>query len=225
VTDKINQLFQPFNRLGQETSNEEGTGIGLVVSKRLAEWMGGNIGVESKVGEGSMFWIELNMTTKPQTTFALADPKNIEPENKQAVLKLRSLLYVEDNPANLMLVEDIITRRPDMHLLTATDAKTGIRIARDCLPDVILMDINLPGMSGLEALKILFDDPVTTNIPVVAISANAMQRDIEKGLEAGFYRYLTKPIKVNEFLDSLDMAMKFAQLQSAKVNIGGREDD
>jgi CheY-like chemotaxis protein len=111
---------------------------------------------------------------------------------------LRTLLYVEDNPANLMLVEDLVARRPDIRLLSARDGNRGIEIARAAQPDVILMDINLPGMSGIQALKILAEDPATSHIPVIALSANAIPRDIEKGLEAGFFRYLTKPIKVNE---------------------------
>ncbi len=130
---------------------------------------------------------------------------------------MRTLLYVEDNPANLMLVEDLIARRPDIRLLSASDGISGIEIARASLPDVILMDINLPGISGIEALRILATDPATAHIPVVALSANAMPRDIEKGLEAGFFRYLTKPIKVNEFMDTLDVALKFAKTEAARA--------
>ncbi len=115
-----------------------------------------------------------------------------------------------------MLVEDLIARRPDIRLLSARDAIRGIEIARASLPDVILMDINLPGISGIDALKILAEDPATAHIPVVALSANAIPRDIEKGLEAGFFRYLTKPIKVNEFMDTLDMTLKFAKTEAAK---------
>ena len=124
---------------------------------------------------------------------------------------MRTLLYVEDNPANLMLVEDLVARRPDIRLLSARDGNRGVEIARAALPDVILMDINLPGISGIRALRILAEDPATAHIPVIALSANAMPRDIEKGLEAGFFRYLTKPIKVNEFMDTLDMALNLAQ--------------
>jgi len=135
-----------------------------------------------------------------------------------------TLLYVEDNPANLMLVEDLIARRPDIRLLTARDATRGIEIARAELPDVILMDINLPGISGLKALKILSEDPTTANIPVVALSANAIPRDIEKGLEAGFFRYLTKPIKVNEFMNTLDIALKFAKAEAVCENKDQKHD-
>ena len=125
--------------------------------------------------------------------------------------RLRTLLYVEDNPANLSLVEQLVARCSDMRLLSARTGNLGIQIARDSLPDVILMDINLPGLSGLDALKILRDDPATAHIPVVALSANAMPHDIKKGLEAGFFRYLTKPIKVNEFMDTLNVALEFAE--------------
>ena len=124
--------------------------------------------------------------------------------------RLHTLLYVEDNPANLKLVEQIIARHPDIRLLTAVNGNSGIELARASQPEVILMDINLPGISGFEALKILRADPATAHIPVVALSANAMPRDIEKGLKAGFFRYLTKPIKVNEFMETLDVALEFA---------------
>ena len=212
TSDKLAQLFEPFNRLGQETGAEEGTGIGLVVSKRLVELMGGAIGVESTVGAGSVFWIELNadvaLTVDVEGSGSATPPR--PPVLPGA--ELRTLLYVEDNPANLLLVEQLVARCSDMRLLSARDGILGIQIARESLPDVILMDINLRGLSGLDALKILREDPITAHIPVVALSANAMPHDIRKGLEAGFFRYLTKPINVNEFMDTLNVALEFAEL-------------
>jgi PAS domain S-box-containing protein len=214
--EQITQLFQPFNRLGQEATVEEGTGIGLVVCKRLVELMGGTIGVESTVGTGSVFWLELGRTDEPQTAAhaagLTANGQAQAPGNRQKY----SLLYVEDNPANMMLVEDLIARRPDIRFLGARDAVRGIEIARASLPDVILMDINLPGISGIDALKILAEDPLTAHIPVVALSANAIPQDIDKGLEAGFFRYLTKPIKVDEFMGTLDMTLKYAKTETSK---------
>jgi CheY-like chemotaxis protein len=120
------------------------------------------------------------------------------------------VLYVEDNPANLMLVEQLVARRANLKLLTAIDGYAGIQLARTYQPDVILMDINLPGISGYGCLKILQDASATAHIPVLALSANAMPRDMEKGVEAGFFRYLTKPIKVIEFMEALDLALDFA---------------
>ena len=209
--EQLTQLFQPFNRLGQEANTEQGTGIGLVVSKRLVEWMGGVIGVESTVGSGSVFWIELNLTTESEVTTLASKPSPTVLTHVQGDEPLHTVLYVEDNPANLMLVEDIIARRTDIRLLSALDGKSGIELARASLPDVILMDIHLPGISGIDAMKILVADQVTAHIPVIALSANAIPRDIEKGLESGFFRYLTKPIKVTEFMDTLDMAIEFSK--------------
>jgi PAS domain S-box-containing protein len=209
--EKLAQLFQPFNRLGQEASAEEGTGIGLVVTKRLVELMGGAIGVTSTVGEGSVFWIELVVAAAPRLAVDEAEeaaPARPPVPNGAAP---RTLLYVEDNPANLQLVVQIIARRPDIRLLSARTGTLGIELARTSQPDVILMDINLPGMSGMKAMQVLRADSATAHIPVVALSANAIPRDIERGLEAGFFRYLTKPIKVNEFMDTLDVALKFAE--------------
>jgi CheY-like chemotaxis protein len=209
--EKLAQLFQPFNRLGQESNTVEGTGIGLVVCKRLVEWMGGVIGVESTVGVGSVFWIELNLTAEPQRVVGIAELSAMAAATVTVDKPLNTLLYVEDNPANLMLVEDIIARRPDIRLLSAMDGNLGIQIARAAQPDVILMDINLPGISGVKALRILAEDPATAHIPVIALSANAMPRDISKGLEAGFFRYLTKPIRVDEFMETLDVALTYAK--------------
>jgi len=211
--EQLAQLFQPFNRLGQESSTEEGTGIGLVVTKQLVELMGGVIGVESRVGFGSVFWFELPTALAPELEFGAGDENASAPAvhlMPHEFSSKRTLLYVEDNPANLALVEQLIARRSDLKLLSAIDGHMGIQLARAYLPAVILMDINLPGISGFGALKILHDDPATARIPVVALSANAVPRDIEKGLEAGFFRYLTKPIKVNEFMDALDVALQFA---------------
>lgn len=204
--EKITQLFQPFNRLGQETKDEEGTGIGLVMTKRLIELMGGEIGLESTLGKGSIFWIEMNLTDKRIPS--KADTVVIASQITQANNSRYTLLYVEDNPANLMLVEDLIERRPDIRLLSARDGISGVDVARTELPDVILMDINLPGISGIKALTLLAEDVTTAHIPIIALSANAIPTDIAKGLEAGFFRYLTKPIKVAEFMDTLDLALK-----------------
>ena len=205
------QLFQPFNRLGQESGGEEGTGIGLVVSKRLVELMRGVIGVESAAGKGSVFWIELDTEEDPHAGY-LQTAVPLHPDAPvPAGLRPRLLLYVEDNPANLKLIEKLIARRPQMRLLSAQNGLDGINLARARLPDVILMDINLPGISGIEAMKILRLDPTTAHIPIVALSANAIPRDIEKGLAAGFFRYLTKPIKVDEFLQTLEVTMDFAE--------------
>ena len=210
-TEQLAQLFQPFNRLGKEAGAEEGTGIGLVVTKRLVELMGGAIGAESTVGMGSVFWIELGLTGAPQ--LAVLEAERAAPAASQARdgTPLRTLLYVEDNPANLELVEELIGRRSDLRLLSAADGDLGIEFARAYQPEVILMDINLPGISGFEAMKILRADPSTAHIPIIALSANALPRDIEKSLEAGFFDYLTKPIKVGQFMDALDLALKFSQ--------------
>lgn len=218
--EQLKHLFQPFNRLGQEASTEQGTGIGLVVCKRLVEWMGGTIGVQSTLGSGSVFWVELELTAQPLAAAAIAMPQVATPAMAAAEAPRQTLLYVEDNPANLMLVEDLMARRDDIRLLSARDASRGIEIAREALPDVILMDINLPGISGIQALRILADDPLTAHIPVLALSANAMPRDVEKGLQAGFFRYLTKPIKVPEFMKTLDVAMQFARANRAHRDPG-----
>lgn len=205
--EKMAQLFEPFNRLGQENGREEGTGIGLVVSKRLVELMGGEIGVESTAGVGSVFWFELNLTTAPVPTQETDFPAIVAPGRLPQNLPTRCVLYVEDNPANLMLVEELMSRRPDIRLISARNGQSGFEMARSASPDVILMDINLPDISGIQVLQLLLQDALTTAIPVIAISANAMPRDIERGLQAGFRGYLTKPIKIDQLMYAVDEAL------------------
>ena len=207
--EQLQQLFQPFNRLGQEAGSEEGTGIGLVVTKQLVELMGGTMGVESEVGVGTLFWIELAASSAPELQLGEhtgnmgREPSADAPHDAPR----RKVLYVEDNPANLILVEQLIARRSDLGMLSAIDGHLGITLARQHQPDLILMDINLPGLSGTEVLTLLRADPLTAHIPIIALSANALPRDVRKGLDAGFLRYLTKPINVPEFMEALDTAL------------------
>ena len=208
--EKLSQLFQPFNRLGQESGVVAGTGIGLVVTKRLAELMNAALGVESSVGKGSVFWCELVSAEEPQLTVNGGESEVFGVPHLRQGGKKHTLLYVEDNPANMKLIEQLVARCPDMRLLCAVNGKLGIEIARGSKPQVILMDINLPGISGIDVLKILREDPATSHIPIMALSANAMPRDVAKGLELGFFRYLTKPIKIKEFMRALNEAMEFA---------------
>jgi signal transduction histidine kinase/ActR/RegA family two-component response regulator len=210
--EQLDSLFQPFNRLGQENGVQEGTGIGLVVTRRLVELMGGTIGVSSSPGVGSVFSIELDAAapvqlTQPERSLAAAAP----PASAKGAQHL--VLYVEDNPANLRLVEEIVRLRADLRLLSAPEARLGIELAHAHRPELILMDLNLPGMSGLEALRVLRDDPATAAIPVIALTANAMPRDIERGLAAGFYRYLTKPIDIAMFNEAIDSTLGHAGTQ------------
>ncbi len=211
IPELLRQLFQPFNRLGRNSTAEEGTGIGLVMSKRLVELMGGAIGVDSVVGSGSVFWFDLNAVEAPCLVESPMESVAIVHAHIQPGTPMRTVLCVEDNPANLSLIEQLITRRADLRLLSASDGNTGIQLAHSRQPDVILMDINLPGISGFEALKLLREDPATCHIPVIALSANAMPRDKERGLAAGFYRYLTKPINIVEFMNTLDTALEVSE--------------
>ncbi|MBD8532862.1 MULTISPECIES: ATP-binding protein [unclassified Massilia] len=204
--EQVDNLFQPFNRLGQEAGAQEGTGIGLVVTRRLVELMDGTIDVSSSPGVGSVFTIELG-TTAPLTTNANAGVQREAAAATGASDASHLLLYVEDNPANLKLVEEIVRFRPDLRLLAAGDGPLGLSLARAHHPEIILMDVNLPGMSGLEVLAQLQREPATKDIPVIALTANAMPRDVERGIAAGFFRYLTKPIDIDQFNEVIDVAL------------------
>jgi signal transduction histidine kinase/ActR/RegA family two-component response regulator len=207
--EQVASLFQPFNRLGQESGAQEGTGIGLVVTKRLVELMGGEIGVTSSPGVGSVFWIELASTAPRTSSLAerTAGGNGSTSAASGAEFVPRLLLYVEDNPANLRLVEEIVAFRRDLRLLSAHDGHLGLQLARAHRPDIILMDLNLPGMSGFEVLRQLGADPETADIPVIALTANAMPRDIERGVAAGFHRYLTKPIDIEKFTEAINSTL------------------
>jgi len=202
AADALPRLFKPFERLESAYDGIDGTGIGLALSRKLAEAMNGAIGVESVVGEGSTFWVDFPAApfgsigvTAPVATANVAPPEAITSH---------TLLYVEDNPANLRLVQRILATRPHLSLLDAHNAELGLEIAKSKHLDLILLDINLPGMDGLEALRQLQADPATSSIPVIAITANAMERDIEKGLAAGYADYLSKPLNVVRFLEVID---------------------
>jgi len=195
-------LFQPFSRLGAELSGVEGTGIGLVIARQLVELMGGRIGMESQVGAGSTFWIELPLdecSREPKIPVVYeADGSQPNTDHRQTVL------YVEDNPANLRLISRLLGRRGDIHLLTAHEPQLGLELAETRQPDLILLDINLPGMDGYELLTRLRAKLAECDIPILAISANAMPVDVQRGLDAGFAAYLTKPLDIKQFLSELD---------------------
>jgi len=206
--EQLANLFQPFNRLGQEAGAQEGTGIGLVVTRRLVELMGGEIGVTSSPGVGSVFSIELASTAPLASALPERGPEaETAPSAPPTEGEPHLVLYVEDNPANLRLVEEIVAFRRDLRLLSAPDGHLGLELAKAHRPDVILMDLNLPGMSGFEVLRQLRADPETTWIPVIALTANAMPRDIERGMAAGFHRYLTKPIDIDKFTEAINSTL------------------
>jgi PAS domain S-box-containing protein len=201
--DRQNKLFQPFQRAGQETGPIEGTGIGLVITKRLAEIMHGDVGFRSTPGEGSEFWVDLPLHESQAVPSARAIPAPATSDRALGEGR-RIVLYVEDNPANVTFMKDLLSSFDNIDLLTAPTAEIGIELARARRPEVILMDINLPGMSGLDALRSLRESQETRHIPVIALTAAASERDKQRGVEAGFYRYITKPVKVEELISALE---------------------
>ena len=193
-------LFEPFNRL-DVASSIEGTGIGLTITRRIVEMMGGTVDIESELGKGSTFWIALpTETMTEQKSQGQPATQNVAP----AQGLLHTVLYIEDNPSNLKLVAQLLGQRRHIHLLTTHLPELGIELAKTRKPDLVLLDINMPGMNGYELLKALRADGNLKDIPVIALTANAMPRDAERGLKAGFSAYLTKPLNVAEFFGTVD---------------------
>ena len=192
-------LFTPFHRLGADNTEVEGTGIGLTITKKLIEMMGGQIGVQSKINQGCTFWIELNLNHSSKN-----QPKKVE--NTQAITTLNHskthLLYIEDNSANRLLIKKIIGSKTNFQYHEAFTGEAGIKLALDIQPDIILLDINLPDINGYEVYQQLKTHPFTQSSKIIAVSANAMPNDIEKG-QAEFCAYITKPINQQELLGTI----------------------
>ncbi len=204
--DKHDKVFEAFARIGAENSGIEGTGIGLALSRKLTEQMGGQIGFESQPGKGSCFWIEIQQSQIAREQPAMEDlPAPAAAEQGPAGA---TVLYVEDNTANMLLMKEIVTRIDGVRLLCAQDAETGLGLARSHLPDLIILDINLPGMDGYEALRTIRNDPALSVTPTVALSADAMPQQVERGRAAGFDDYLTKPINIREVRNLIDRYMQ-----------------
>lgn len=200
--DRQGELFTAFNRLDAANTEIEGTGIGLVICKDLVNLMGGSIGFESEVGKGSTFWFEVPLATAASEESSISDGA-VDEAQAQLPDIYGTILYVEDNPSNLKLMETIVSRIKGLSILSAHTAELGIEVALSKQPDLIILDINLPGMSGIDALRKLKDFDETKDIPVIALSAAATKADIDKGIKAGFRQYLTKPIQVLEITEAI----------------------
>jgi len=203
-SDKRDKLFEPFQRAGQETGPIEGTGIGLVISKRLAGLMQGTVGFTSEAGHGSRFWVEVP-TYRAAVEDLVTTQRAVTAASPLAATGARhKVVYVEDNPSNIAFMRDLVEDLASVELLTAPTAEIGLPLIRAHQPAVVIMDINLPGMSGFDAVKQLQAWPETRAIPVVGLSAAALIKDTTRAKDAGFYRYLTKPVKVAELTRTLE---------------------
>ena len=210
--ERYPELFQPFSRLGAESTEIEGTGIGLTISKRLVEQMDGRIGFESTPGTGSTFWIELPLAaveakTEEKDESGPVPEAAATPEAREERSGVRTVLYVEDNPENTRLMEDIIDEIPDLALVTTHTAELGLDLAVSRKPDLIILDVNLPGMDGIEAVKRLKESGQTRAIPAIALSANVLPSTVKRGLAAGFQNFLTKPVVISELLEAIEKAL------------------
>ena len=201
---KQNEVFQPFNRLGAEDSGIEGSGVGLVITKQLVEIMKGLISFESFEDIGSVFWIDFPVVSLEDLTRGGSSGMSSERAQKLTIKGQYQILYIEDNPLNIRLMVQIFDRFDCLTLEVADESFQGLFKARTMNPDVVILDINLPGLDGFEVLKVLQQDEATKNIPVMALSANAMPFDVERGLEAGFVEYLTKPVDIERLMGTLN---------------------
>jgi len=202
--DQKDNIFENFNRLGADASGIEGTGIGLSITKKFVELMAGHLNFESTPGKGSDFHVEFRLSKPESKTdgLAIVSPADSAlPEISEQAIKI---LYIEDNATNMTLVQQALMIKENLILIMATNADTGIELAISQKPDLILMDINLPGMSGIEACRILKQNPLTFKIPIMAISANAMATDIKETMKAGFEDYIPKPINIPQFIEKID---------------------
>ena len=214
---RLHELFQPFSRLGAENGPIEGTGIGLTITRRMVEMMDGAVDVESQEGVGSTFWIELPRETGAAPAAGQASPDaGAAPQSDEALAGRHTVLYIEDNPINLKLVEHILARRKNVRVLSAHTPELGIELARTNRPELILLDINMPGLDGYQVLKTFQADANLKDIPVVAVTANALPRDIERGKAAGFDDYLTKPLDIARFNLVLDQLLGTEPQSAAK---------
>jgi PAS domain S-box-containing protein len=204
---KLAQLFQPFQRLGAEQSNVEGTGLGLAVAKRLIELMDGTMGLKSIVGEGSSFWIQLALTKNPLQRADLG-PEIATAADAVSSNGAQKVLYIEDNLSNLKLIERVLSRRPAIKLLSSGEGGACLNLAREHRPNLILLDLNLPDMNGHEVLLRLRNDPLCAGIPVIVISADATRAQIKKLKNAGACDYLTKPLDIKNFMNVLDRTLQ-----------------
>jgi CheY-like chemotaxis protein/anti-sigma regulatory factor (Ser/Thr protein kinase) len=201
--DKRAKIFEPFHRAGQETGPIQGTGIGLAISKRLAELMQGAVGFTSETNKGSAFWVEVPCNTG--VAAAVHTPPEVGSSSTLVTAQPRhQVIYVEDNPSNIAFMRELVEELPGIELLTAPTAEIGVELVRAHRPAVVIMDINLPGMSGFDAAKQLAAWPETEDIPVIALTAAASVRDHARAEDVGFYRYLTKPVKVDELTGVLE---------------------
>ncbi|HET9620812.1 MAG TPA: response regulator, partial [Kofleriaceae bacterium] len=206
--DKRERLFEPFQRAGQESGPIQGTGIGLTISKRLVELMHGTIGFTSEVGRGSQFWLALPIHRRPVSAPALPHAVAGTASPLAAGARRHLVVYIEDNPSNIAFMRDLVEELASVELLTASTAEAGLPLIRERRPAVVIMDINLPGMSGFEAVQRLQAWPETRAIPVIALSAAALVQDTARAQSAGFYRYLTKPVKVDELTETLETLLE-----------------
>ncbi|HEY8834469.1 MAG TPA: ATP-binding protein, partial [Chthoniobacterales bacterium] len=207
--EKIARLFTPFDRLGAEQSTVEGTGLGLALCQRLVQAMQGSIGVNSTLGNGSTFWLELPQSKSPLQT--LADSRIATTGGAQLAEDSRRVLYIEDNFSNVTLVDQMLAERPALELMTAMQGRVGLELARQHAPDLILLDLHLPDIPGWQVLAQLKADQLTREIPVVVISADATSPQIKRLLSAGARAYLTKPLDISEFFRVIDEALAPAE--------------